>query len=198
MFIELTDHLRCPVAHAEQFLVLLPDEVRDRRVIRGSLGCPVCGRVFPVTAGIARLGAVSGRGRGSPGTLNAEAAFALLGLSGPGGFVGLLGEVGRFGPELAQLLPHVHFALINPPGESEPGPATSIIEADRLPLKSSSMRGIVVGADYGFDPGWVADAVGAVLPGLRAVVAGLPMDGLPVDVLASAPGAWVGKRVTGR
>src|SRR5262245_28773269 len=129
MFIELTDHLRCPAAHAEQFLVLLPDEVRDRRVIWGSLGCPVCGRVYPVTGGVARLGPVPSRGPGSAGTLSAEAAFALLGLSGPGGFVGLLGEVGRFGSELAHLLPHVHFALINPPAGTEVGPTTSLLEA---------------------------------------------------------------------
>jgi uncharacterized protein YbaR (Trm112 family) len=198
MFIELTDHLRCPAAHAERFLVLLPDEVQDRRVIRGTLGCPVCGRVFPVTEGIARMGVSGPRGDSSPGTLTAEAAFALLGLAGPGGFVALLGEVGRLGLELARLLPHVHFALINPPEPREPSPATSIIEAERMPLKSASMRGIVVGSDYGADALWVADAIAAVLPGLRAVVAGVPLEGLPVDVLASAPGAWVGKRVTAR
>src|SRR5262245_46118102 len=111
MFIELTDHLRCPAAHAEQFLVLLPDEVQDRRVSLVTLGCPVCGRVFPVTESVARLGTAPARG--SAGALTAEAAFALLGISGPGGFVGLVGEVGRLGLELAQLLPHVHFALIN-------------------------------------------------------------------------------------
>jgi hypothetical protein len=198
MFIELTDHLRCPRAHPEQFLVLLPDEVRDRRVIRGSLGCPVCGSVFPVENAIARLGGGAGRGRGAAGTLTSAAAFALLGLHGPGGFVGLVGEVGRFAYELATLLPHVHFALVNPPGGIGPGPSASILEADRLPLKSASMRGIVVGSDYGSDREWLSDAVDAVLPGLRAVVSGEPVDGLAVDVLASAPGAWVGKRVSGR
>ena len=44
MYIELTDHLRCPENHEERFLVLLPDRVEDRSVRTGQLGCPVCGR----------------------------------------------------------------------------------------------------------------------------------------------------------
>jgi hypothetical protein len=41
MFIELTDHLRCPADHAESYLVLLPEEMRERSVRTGRLGCPV-------------------------------------------------------------------------------------------------------------------------------------------------------------
>ena len=43
MFIELTDHLRCPADHEEAFLVLLPDQMDGRAVRGGALGCPVCG-----------------------------------------------------------------------------------------------------------------------------------------------------------
>ncbi len=198
MFIELTDHLRCPEEHAEQFLVLLPDVVRERRVVQGSLGCPVCGKVFEVADEVARFGVPVRGGASSEGALTAEAAFALLGLHGPGGYVGLVGGVGRFAGELAGLLPNVHFALVNPPPGTRGDLAASILEAGRLPLKSSSMRGMVVGADVASDRGWVENAVRAVLPGLRVVVEGDPLEGLEVELLASAPGAWVGKRVTGR
>ena len=51
MFIELTDHLRCPADHTESYLVLLPDEMQDRSVRTGRLGCPVCGRTYVLTDG---------------------------------------------------------------------------------------------------------------------------------------------------
>src|SRR2546421_743598 len=57
MFIELTDHLRCPADHEEQFLVLLPDRMEGRSVLSGELGCPVCGRVVRVEEGVADFGA---------------------------------------------------------------------------------------------------------------------------------------------
>ena len=38
MFIELTDHLRCPADHAESYLVLLPDRMDGRSVREGRLG----------------------------------------------------------------------------------------------------------------------------------------------------------------
>ena len=56
MFIELTDHLRCPADHPERYLVLLPDRIVERSVIAGRLGCPVCGRTWAVAEGVAELG----------------------------------------------------------------------------------------------------------------------------------------------
>ena len=52
MFIELTDHLRCPNEHEESFLVLLPGTMEGRSVRTGDLGCPVCGRTFQLTDGV--------------------------------------------------------------------------------------------------------------------------------------------------
>ena len=53
MFIELTDQLRCPADHPESFLVLIPDEMEGRRVVRGTLGCPVCHAEYRIEAGVA-------------------------------------------------------------------------------------------------------------------------------------------------
>ena len=90
MFIELTDHLRCTADHEEQFLVLLAHQMEGRSVLSGDLGCPVCGRVVRVEKGIADFGG------GSPSTadtwLTGEAVAALLGLTGPGGYVALVGS----------------------------------------------------------------------------------------------------------
>ena len=48
MFIELTDHLRCPADHDESFLVLLPLDLAGRDVVQGTLGCPVCQREYAI------------------------------------------------------------------------------------------------------------------------------------------------------
>jgi len=59
MFIELTDHLRCPADHDEAFLVLLPDRVEGRSVRTGTLGCPICDRRFALQDGVLDTGDVS-------------------------------------------------------------------------------------------------------------------------------------------
>ena len=66
MYIELTDHLRCPADHEESYLVLLPDRVEDRSVRAGQLGCPVCGRSFALVDGVLDVG-------GAPEPLDAGA-----------------------------------------------------------------------------------------------------------------------------
>ena len=90
MFIELTDHLRCPVEHDESFLVLLPDRVEDRSVEAGQLGCPVCGRRFTLEDGVLDAGGAPA-GAGRVRRLPAEALTALVGVNGPGGYLVLVG-----------------------------------------------------------------------------------------------------------
>lgn len=192
MFIELTDHLRCPAPHAERFLVLLPDAMDGRRVLSGTLGCPVCGRVYRVEEGVAEFG--DGTPTDGRTALAAEALAAFLGLSGPGGYVVLAGGVTALAPDLAPLLPGVRLALVNPPAGVADSAVASVLRAGRLPIKSSSMRGVALGVDAAADPAWVADAARAVLPGLRIVVegGGEPVEG--VEVLARSGQCWVGIR----
>ena len=192
MFIELTDHLRCPSPHAERFLVLLPGAMDGRRVLSGTLGCPVCGRVYRIDQGVAEFGddtPTDGRT-----ALTAEALAAFFGLSGPGGYVALAGGVTTLAPDLAALLPGVRLALVNPPAGVPDSPVGSVLRAGRLPIKSSSMRGVALGVDAAADPAWVADAVRAALPGLRVVGegGGEPPDG--VELLARSGECWVGKK----
>jgi hypothetical protein len=200
VFIELTDHLRCPAAHDEAFLVLLPGPVNDRSVRSGTLGCLACGREYPIVDGVAvfgagrREGGRAGRTEPSDGSVGTEAIAAFLGLSGPGGYVALVGESARFAPGLAALMPGVHFVAVNPPQEVVESAAVSLLRSPSLPLKTGSMRGVVLGHDHA-DPRWQADAARAVLPGLRVVGEGTPpglSEGL--DLLAAAGGWWVGKR----
>lgn len=196
MFIELTDHLRCPAEHAESFLVLIPDEMSGRDVKRGTLGCPVCQREYPIREGVVHFwegttGATETPGRGA---VDAGAVAAFLGLEGPGGYVGLIGEAAGLAQELSFRLPGIHLVAVNPPGGTPPDQSTSLLLSPGIPFKQKSLRGIVLGRPFGAETGWTSGALQAVLPGLRAVGHGPTpaFDGF--DLLGEAEGWWVGRK----
>ena len=192
MFIELTDHLRCPREHEEAFLVLLPHQVEQRDVQSGQLGCPVCGWEAAFTDGVVDFG--GGAPAISPTTLTVDAIRTFLGLSGPGGFAAILGGPAALAPDLGEQVRGVSWVLVNPPEGTPSVLPSSVVRAGRLPLKAASMRGIVVGKDYSRDATWLRDAVDAVLPGLRFVIEG-PATELPgVEVLGETEAIWVGRR----
>lgn len=208
MFIELTDHLRCPAEHAEQFLVLLPDTMEGRRVVRGQVGCPVCGKMVQLVDGILDFGegpepaggTESGETEDPSVPLSAEAALALLGIEGPGGYLLLVDRATMLAPDIEALLPGVGLVLLNPPASLVPrlveagSAASSIIRAPRMPVKASSMRGAVVGGEAARDSTWVTEAGLTVLSGLRVVAVGPVLPDLPFEILGEAPGCWVGRR----
>ena len=168
MFIELTDHLRCPADHEESYLVMLPDRMEGRSVREGHLGCPVCGRTYPLTDGVLDLG---GETPPAPETtlLTPEALTPLVGLGGPGGYLVLVGRPASGWRAVADANRGVALVAVNPPPEVADEPGISVLRAGALPIKSRSMRGVVLGAPYGGDPSWVGDALRVVLPGLRVV-----------------------------
>jgi len=191
MFIELTDHLRCPVDHEESYLVLLPDEVQERSVRTGHLGCPVCGRTYPLSDGVLNLG---GAEMALPEStlLGPEALTALVGLGGPGGYLVLVGKPAGEWRAVARRNPGVGLVAVNPPPDVGDEPGINVIRASVLPLKSRSMRGVVLGSPFGEDPRWVSEAARVVLPGLRVAGEGPVPDASTIELMASAGGAWVG------
>jgi hypothetical protein len=196
VFIELTDHLRCPLDHPERFLVLLPSRMEGRRVLTGELGCPVCGRVVLLEEGVADWRETEpSEGRTA---LTAEAVAAFLGLSGPGGFVLLAGGVTSLAPALAPLVSGIRLVLLNPPAGTPDSDEASVLRAARVPLKSASMRGAVIGADVSGFPERVAEGVAAVLPGLRVVGEGGEPPVAGVEVMAESGGCWVGVKQVAR
>jgi uncharacterized protein YbaR (Trm112 family) len=191
MFIELTDLLRCPNPHDESFLVLLPDKMDGRSVRTGQLGCPVCGRTFQLVDGVFDAGGAPQEPRGGTG-LSGDNASVLVGLSGPGGYLALVGPVASLWEEVAALNPGVALVAVNPPEDVTDSAGISVIRGGMVPLKSRSLRGVVLGKPYASDPTWVRDAARLVLPGLRVVGEGdQPPEDL-IDVMASAGGVWVG------
>ncbi len=207
VFIELTDHLRCPNDHEEAFLVLVPERMDGRRVAAGHLGCPVCGWGTAWDDGIpdftggpatgvpaARSVAISTHSEGSPATsggpaFDAPAALALLGIDGPGGWVAFAGRAGALAHDFAALLPNVNIVAVNPPTGVGATGSVSVVRSAVWPIKQRSMRGVVVGTDAG---PVASAALLSVLPGLRAAGEGLVPPLGPADqVVGEAPGGWV-------
>ncbi|HEX5385243.1 MAG TPA: hypothetical protein VFW66_00935 [Gemmatimonadales bacterium] len=205
MFIELTDHLRCPAEHEERYLVLLPDRVERRSVVSGQLGCPVCGRTFLVRDGVAELGAPPPDSTRAQATthdpLTASAAHVFLGLGGPGGYVALVGSAAAMWRELSELVRGVAIVAVNPPAEvADAAPVLSVVRAPIIPIKSRSLRGVVLGSEHAGDAKWQREAARVTLPGLRIVGRGAAPAlsagaGAPaLELLASAGDTWVAAR----
>ena len=201
--------LRCPEPHGEAFLVMSTGEMLGRMVRSGILGCPICRREFPVVKGIVDF---SGKGKGETGNVgDTQPTFpvsrfpfpavdpatlqALLDLSGPGGYVVLVGAAARHAVGLAGLMGGIHFIGINAPPDLEELPVLSLLVCrSMIPLRQTVARAVVVGSDWvGSD--WLAEARRVVLPGRRVVVEG---DDVPVPVgltrLAVGEGLFVGER----
>jgi hypothetical protein len=196
MFIELTDHLRCPADHDEAFLVLLPDKIEGRSVRTGQLGCPICGRTFELADGVldTRDGPVPDALRSGPSQLNADAMTTLIGLSGPGGYLVLVGAVGDQWEKLLEANPGVALVAVNPPADISDTGGISVLRSGRIPLKSRSMRGAVLSRPYADDTRWVSEAARVVLPGLRIVGEGAEPPADLIDLMATAGGVWVGTK----
>src|SRR3989454_1638702 len=150
--------LRCPEAHEEAFLVLSTGEMVGRMVRSGLLGCPACQREYPIVQGVAHFSASGTGGELTPRPTNAVAAGApprspdtqtlqaLLELSGPGGYVVLVGSAARHAVGLAGLMGGIHFVGINAPSDVAELPVLSLLVCDKLiPLRRAMARGVVVG-----------------------------------------------------
>jgi uncharacterized protein YbaR (Trm112 family) len=194
MFIELTDHLRCPSPHDESFLVLLPDKMEGRSVRTGQLGCPVCGRTFELKDGVFDAGGAPAIDAPGESALTAENLSVLIGLHGPGGYLALVGPLASFWREIAELNPGVALVAINPGPDVIDEDGISVVRGGMIPIRSRAFRGVALGRPYADEPGWVREASRVVLPGLRIVGEGMDPPGDLIEMMASAEGIWVGMK----
>lgn len=67
MFLELSEVFVCPDCRPAQGLVVLVDDIEDRRVREGHLGCPECEMKVPIREGVLRFDDVRGDGAERPG-----------------------------------------------------------------------------------------------------------------------------------
>ena len=197
MFIELADHLRCPADHDEQFLILLPERTEQRWVAAGDLGCPVCGRAFRIDDGIFIAGEPPVLASG-PTALAGDALAALSGLGGPGGYMVVVGGASVNAAPLVESVPGVGMVAVNPDPPLPDGAGVSVIRAARLPLRSNSMRAAVLGPGYSDAADWIDEALRLTLPGLRVVGEGTTPERDDLEILATAAGCWVGRKLRNR
>ena len=205
MHIELTEMLRCPEPHRDALLVLATSEMNGRMVWRGVIGCPVCDRQYEIIDGIVDFTEVAGVEPGqrtvrrtpappSPASPDAQTLQALLDLSGPGGFVVLVGSAARNAVGLAALMGGVHFVGINAPEDVGELPVLSLLQTDHvIPLRGVMARGVVVGAEVATEA-WMAEASRILLRGRRLVVESERARPAGMTQLAVADGLWVGEK----
>ena len=200
MHIELTEMLRCPEAHREDAMVLSTGEMIGRMVRSGLVGCSVCRKEFFIADGIVDFtggtAAAPNKRPVSPTTPTAADLQAFLELSGPGGFVVLLGDATRFAVGLAALMAGIHFIGVNAPPDVEELPVLSLMRVGTvIPLRQSIARGVVVGADLATSP-WLVEAHRILLRGRRLVTLhDAPELPIGLEKLATAKGLWVGVRL---
>lgn len=51
MHVDLVESLRCPNQHEDGWLIASIDVVVDRRILKGLIGCPMCGAEWPIVDG---------------------------------------------------------------------------------------------------------------------------------------------------
>ena len=194
MFIELTEILRCPRGHAESYLVAAPIAMDGRRIVRGVIGCPECKAEFPIVDGVAYFAErpAAAAGAAVP-AYDAAALAAFLNLSGPGGYVVLVGTAARAAAGLAAAAPGVHLVAVNPPPGTTGGPALSVLVAGSLPVRTAAVRAVALGADHA-SPAWLREGARILLPGLRLAVEDERAAPDGIAELARGAGLFVGSR----
>lgn len=197
MHIELTEMLRCPDPHREEYLVLSTGEMLGRMIRSGTVGCPVCRQEYPIARGIVDFtgGAMRDLVPARAPAPDPQTLQALLELSGPGGFVVLVGSAARHAAGLAGLMAGIHFVGINAAADVEELAVLSLLRASGvIPLRQAIARGVIVGGEAATSQ-WLAEAHRVLLRGRRFVVEDEEPE-LPIGLerLASAPGLWVGEK----
>jgi len=218
MHVDLVEALRCPRGHEESWLVAATDVVTERRIIRGTIGCPVCGAEWrieegeldfdaavqmPSAASSAALpvrqplsqnpaGATVATAQPDTPTLEASALrmAALLDLRDTTGAVVLFGEAARVADALASLTGVLVLAVNAPPGVGTRHSRLRVLRA--LPLGVGTVRGGALDHAHA-STSWMSSVVRAVQQSGRIIApAVVPV---PDDVreLARDEDEWVGE-----
>ncbi len=177
MHVALSDLLTCPRCGPGHGLITLPDQVRERRVVVGVLGCPNCQGRYPIDGGVADL-------RTRPTERSEESAAspapdpeapvrmaALLGLDRIGGVVAVAGPAAAYAPDLAQLTDGVEVVALGGSleevGAIRGNVSTLLIDGPRLPFRDVTLAGIVLA---GTARSWLEEANRALRPAARMLI----------------------------
>jgi uncharacterized protein YbaR (Trm112 family) len=183
----LTDILACPVCGPPFGLIVRSDDMRDRRVLEGALGCPNCERTYPVRGGVAMLDPEDDRmpddtvAAGSGGDDQATIRIAaLLGLNDASGFALVAGPAAAFAADLAELGGTVE--IIADATYTTSGAASRLRLGARLPFYDGKLHGVWLSGESA--DAWLEEGARALHPLGRLVIEGSPS--LMVQRLAAA------------
>lgn len=196
MFIELVETLRCVREHGESWLVASIDDLRERSIRAGTLGCPVCGARYPIIDGVADFS--GGRCRPVSDALSsieasdlAMRAGAFLALGETRGTIVLGGGWARGAGDLVRSL-DVRVIAVNASPEVEESPAIALVKiSDAIPMAARACAGAALDASFTREAYRSAQKVVRAGGRIVGVNAATPPDG--VTVIAEDGSWWVGE-----
>lgn len=209
MHLLLTDRLVCPRCGPPFGLILLAEEIRERRVLEGDLGCAHCSERYPVRDGFADL-RLPPRAAPSPSEkdpanepLERDEAVrlgALMGVTeGPGALL-VKGPSARYAGFLAELIERVEVVGVEPTlaGEPESEGVSRLAAGPVLPFYGGSFRALVLSGKTSVAD--IDEAVRVTAPRGRVVILDAPagirgrLQELGTKVLLEEGGVLVAER----
>jgi len=192
VFVELIEHLRCPRPHDESSLIATASRTRERHIVDGLLGCPVCGAEFGIENGVAHFAEPAApTQRDAPNAETQVRLAAFLDLTTPHGFTILCGRWGAQADGILRLA-DVRLVLVNPPADVPPDVAAAVIRTrDVVPFAPGSAQGVALHTTSAL---LVDSAVQAVRAGGRVVgAASLAMPATVTELTRDAE-MWIAER----
>lgn len=201
MHILVTDRLACGRCGPGFGLILMADELEDRRVLAGALGCPNCRERYPIEGGFGDLrpsprtslggGAVSPddeapaeeevdgpeAGEGERSGSEVEAALrlaAFLGVERGPGMILLVGPPARHAERIARMIDDIEVVAARPElrRAGEVAGVSRVAVASPFPFQSAAFRGVALAGETG--AARVPGAIRLLVPGARLVLMAPP------------------------
>lgn len=175
MHILVTDQLACPRCGPRFGLILLADQMVDRRVLEGSLACANCREHYPIVGGFGDLRPPPRDPLGPDGPLHPEESdsatrlAALLGITEGPGLVLVVGPSARRVYPLAGRIAGIELVAAHPEIRDDPElEGVSRLAISRsLPFLTGSVRGAILEGSGG--EALIPDAGRALVRGARLV-----------------------------
>jgi hypothetical protein len=206
MHLLVTDRLLCVRCGPGFPLILLADELRDRRVLEGSLGCANCRERYPVVGGFGDFRLPSGKKEPDPSSVEGDdpegalRTAALLGVEQGPGLILLAGPPVRHAQRVAAMIEGIEVVAAHPGLRNLPeAPGVSRVAIGaRFPFQTGSLRGVVLQGERGRRD--LAEGIRVLARGARLVLTA-PPEGLGdvveeagLELLLDAKQAVVGAR----